>query len=61
YEIKEYVEPLEIIQVQTLVEKCKKVEQMKRERMNRGAARGTFRPQGHQDQNNRDSQQCPYT
>jgi hypothetical protein len=37
YEIKESVEPLEIRQFQALVEKCNKLERMKRGRMNRGS------------------------
>ncbi|XP_073222503.1 uncharacterized protein [Cicer arietinum] len=48
YEIKELVGPLEIRQYQVLVEKCKKVEQMKQSRLNR---------QGHNDQHNRGKQQ----
>ncbi|MCH90386.1 TIR-NBS-LRR resistance protein, partial [Trifolium medium] len=60
YEIRESVEPLEIRQFQALVEKCKKVERMKRERMNRGATGGPSRPQGHRDQNNRGGRQHPY-
>lgn len=44
YEIKESVEPLEIRQFQALVEKCKKVERMKRGRVNRGATGGPSRP-----------------
>ncbi|CAJ2661835.1 unnamed protein product [Trifolium pratense] len=59
YEIRESVEPLEIRQFQALVEKCKKVERMKRERMNRGSSGGPSRLQGHQDQN-RGRQQHPY-
>ncbi|XP_027189384.1 uncharacterized protein [Cicer arietinum] len=53
YEIKELVGPLEIRQYQVLVEKCKKVEQMKQSRMNRGAIGGPIRPQGYNDQQNR--------
>jgi hypothetical protein len=44
YEIKESVEPLEIRQFQALVEKCKKVERMKRGRVNREATGGPSRP-----------------
>ncbi|KAI5418994.1 hypothetical protein KIW84_043274 [Lathyrus oleraceus] len=61
YEIKESVEPLEIHQFQALVEKCKKVEQMKQGRLHRGVAGGPSRPQGHQYDNNRGKQQQPYT
>lgn len=45
YEIKELVGPLEIRQYQVLVEKCKKVEQMKQSRLNRGVVGGPIRPQ----------------
>ncbi|KAI5439554.1 hypothetical protein KIW84_025085 [Lathyrus oleraceus] len=45
YEIKEYVEPLEIHQFQVLVEKCKKVERMKQGRPNRWVAGGPSRHQ----------------
>ncbi|GAU51685.1 hypothetical protein TSUD_414990 [Trifolium subterraneum] len=60
YEIKESVEPLEIRQFQALVEKCKKVELLKRGRMNRRAEGGPSRPQGHQDQDNRSRRHHPY-
>ncbi|XP_012575317.1 uncharacterized protein [Cicer arietinum] len=56
YEIKELVGPLEIRQYQVLVEKCKKVEQMKQSRLNRGAIGGPIIPQGHNDQQNRGKQ-----
>ncbi|XP_012567426.1 uncharacterized protein [Cicer arietinum] len=52
YEIKELVGPLEIRQYQVLVEKCKKMEQMKQSRLNRGAIGGPIRPRGHNDQQN---------
>ncbi|XP_004514096.1 uncharacterized protein [Cicer arietinum] len=45
YEIKECVGPLDIHQYQVLVEKCKKVEIMKRGRLNRGVIGGPARPQ----------------
>jgi hypothetical protein len=45
YEIKESVEPLEIRQFQPLVEKCKKVERMKKEHQSRGAVGGPMRHQ----------------
>ncbi|XP_004514419.1 uncharacterized protein [Cicer arietinum] len=56
YEIKELVGPLEICQYQVLVEKCKKVEQMKQSLLNRGAVSGPIIPQGHNDQHNRGMQ-----
>ncbi|XP_073221486.1 uncharacterized protein [Cicer arietinum] len=60
YEIKELVGPLEIRQYQVLVEKCKKVEQMKQSRLNRGVVGGPIRPQGHNDQHNRGKQHQQY-
>ncbi|XP_073221460.1 uncharacterized protein [Cicer arietinum] len=44
YDIKELVGPLEIRQYQLLVEKCKKVEQMKQSCLNRGGVGGPIRP-----------------
>lgn len=56
YDIKESVEPLEIRQFQVLVEKCKKVENMKRGRPNRGNTGGPVRNQGHANYQNRGRQ-----
>lgn len=61
YDIKEVVAPHEIRQYEALVEKCKKVENLKRSRPNRDSAGGPVRHQGNQYSHNKSRQQGPYT